>query len=194
ISYSRSYQFYYDVGKRYGETYTHRLIVPTVDALTEAGWLENDRKSPGHYGEQSRMRATDRLLDALENVEVIYAPTESLLVNDDLGLLDYRETAETRRMRRDIAAFNEGVAGYTFQLRDRPFSEGTWLRNGKANLGGVRLTQYRQFQRGSLEYGGRFYGGGLGKFPQQNQGEGGGGNPGRQEAWNNRGPPGARAY
>src|SRR5262249_27676769 len=79
ISYSRSCQFYNDVRDRYGETYSYKLVVPTVDALTQAGWLENDRKPPGHYGEQSRMRATERLLTALENVEVVYAPRESLL-------------------------------------------------------------------------------------------------------------------
>ena len=67
ISYSRSYQFYNDVRDRYGETYSYKLVVPTIDALTQAGWLENDRKPPGHYGEQSRMRATERLT-TLENI------------------------------------------------------------------------------------------------------------------------------
>jgi hypothetical protein len=70
ISYSRNYQYYNDVRHRYRDTYSYKLIVPTVDALTQAGWLENDRKPPGHYGEQSRMRATERLLGALEKVEV----------------------------------------------------------------------------------------------------------------------------
>ena len=98
ISYSRSYQFYNDVRDRYGETYSYKLVVPSVDILTQAGWLENDRKPPGHYGQQSRMRATDRLLSALENVEVVYAPRESLLMHGDLGLMNYCDTPETRRM------------------------------------------------------------------------------------------------
>jgi hypothetical protein len=158
ISYSRNYQYYNDVRHRYGDTYSYKLIVPTVDALTQAGWLENDRKPPGHYGEQSRMRATERLLGALEKVEVRYTPRESLLLHDDYGLRDYCETAETRKMRRDVAAINEGIAAYDIELRDIPFKEGLWLLNGKATLGAVRLTQYRQFQRGSTECGGRLYG------------------------------------
>ena len=181
ISYSRSYQFYNDVRDRYGETYSYKLVVPTVDALTQAGWLENDRKPPGHYGEQSRMRATERLLTTLENIKVIYAPRETLLLHGDFGLSNYRDNAETRQMRRDVAAINEGITAYKIELRDHAFHEGVWLRNGKANLGAVRLTQYRQFQRGSLSYGGRFYGGSWQNLPKQTEVEGGVETLGRNE-------------
>jgi len=181
ISYSRSYQFYNDVRDRYGETYSYKLVVPTIDALTQAGWLENDRKPPGHYGEQSRMRATERLLTTLENIKVIYAPRETLLLHGDFGLSNYRDNAETRQMRRDVAAINEGITAYKIELRDHAFHEGVWLRNGKANLGAVRLTQYRQFQRGSLSYGGRFYGGSWQNLPKQTEVEGGVETLGRNE-------------
>jgi hypothetical protein len=172
-SYSRSYQFYNDVRDRYGETYSYKLVVPTVDALTQAGWLQNDRKPPAHYGEQSRMRATDRLLTALENVQVVYAPRESLLMRGDYGLANYRDTPETRRMRREVALINEGIAASKIELRDSPFREGIWLRNGKANLGAVRLTQYRQFQRGTIDNGGRLYGGSWQNLPSETEIENG---------------------
>jgi hypothetical protein len=170
ISYSRARTFYDGLNGRYGDTYSYKLIVPNVDALAEAGWLENDRKPPGHYGEQSRMKAADKLLATLEDVEVVYAPRETILMHgDDPNLLDYQESAEFRRMRREIAAINEGISAYNIELRDIPFREGMWLRNGRATLGAVNLSQYRQFQRGSTECGGRLYGASWQNFPQRTQ-------------------------
>src|SRR5258708_35611320 len=70
-------------------------------------------------------------------------------------------------MRREIAGINEGVASYSIELRNFQFREGIHLHNGDANLGAVSLTQQRKFQRGSLDYGGRFYCGSWQNLPKK---------------------------
>jgi hypothetical protein len=194
VSYSRAKTFYEGVKARYGETYTYQLVVPSIDILAREGWIDNERMPPGPRGFQSRLRATDQLLAALGDVELIYAPKEALILHRDLGLANYRDTPETRQMRQDIAAINEAVGAQRIELRDFAFHEGVRLRNGMANIGAIRLTQYRQFQRGTMDCGGRFYGGSWQNLPGETEIENGIETIGRNEIRINGEPTVERDY
>jgi hypothetical protein len=83
------------------------------------GLIDHAKAPPGQRGWQSAMCATPELVSligtALESGLVLRKPPEPIILRDADGKsIDYRETRETTRMRREIEAQNEAIAGAQF--------------------------------------------------------------------------------
>jgi hypothetical protein len=155
---------------------TYRLV-KVIDALIEAGYVENHLgfRNPGDgSGRISRMRATERLLRLILRESNGEQPTiashpdsECIVLRSDednsgdstiLGQdIDYPETGETRRMRQVVERYNACLSRFDLGLR---VAEGT---NGIAEPNVPQVDfgdrQVRRIFNGSFRCGGRFYGG-----------------------------------
>jgi hypothetical protein len=171
ISYSRRFEFYakrrrpFHKQRYYPPTYTFRAIVPAVDQLAQAGLFEHDKAAPGDHGYQSRFRASPELTDAFQHVPVVYEPLELIVLRDDHGNpVDYRDTRNTRAMRRRLEGFNESLLDQQIGLGDQVIREGDPLpkfkaKNGKLAGGGrAQIQMHQVFGRGSWNVNGRFVG------------------------------------
>jgi hypothetical protein len=165
VSYSRRPQFYSGQGRYHGADYTYRTVVRTVDALTELGLLGNlIAPANPHLGRQSIFWATEALISAVPGAQIANArcfPRELVrLRNLDRRLVDYRETENTRRMRRVLAEQNEAVGSIDIELTGPDISsDGPVLRVGEnVRLFPGQYCVYRVFN-GDLKHGGRLYGG-----------------------------------
>ncbi len=146
ISYSRN-RNHYTMPRRYrSPLYTFAAIVGTVDRLDAMGLVDHAKAPPGQRGWQSAMCATPELVSligaALESGLVLRKPPEPIILRDaDKIPIDYHETRETTRMRREIEAQNEAIAG--------------------AQFGGDNVVQFvaplRRIFNERLSQGGRFY-------------------------------------
>lgn len=146
VSYSRS-KAHYDRPKRYRSgLYTHRSVVGAVTRLDEQGLIRNCIAEPGQRGWQSSMEAEPDLIAAVSGIVgqtdlSLAPPTELVRLKDaDKRLLDYADTRETCRMRRELQAQNEAI-------------DATVL-GGPIDL---RSHLHRIFNNGDFGQGGRFY-------------------------------------
>jgi hypothetical protein len=156
ISYSRHKCFYAHGQRYYRPTYTYHSILPAVGQLADAGLLEHEKMRPGHRGFQSRLRASTALLREFAQVPVVYRPLEIVVLRDaDGNPIDYRDNRDTRQMRKNLAALNEGLLSQQIGLGERIIREGDRLDNG----GRAQAQLHRVFHRGDFGFGGRFYGG-----------------------------------
>jgi hypothetical protein len=108
ISYSRRREWYAKQKMSFG----YHVIVGAVDSLTAHGWLENEIAPSGSaVGRQSRFRAKPSLIEALTPPPpIIEIPGELIRLRDAYKLpIDYRRTAATEKMRRELQAINEGL-------------------------------------------------------------------------------------
>jgi hypothetical protein len=161
ISYSRRRRFYAERGRYRSPTYTYDKVVPAVDQLAASGLVEHEKAAPGQLGWQSRFRASSKLINQLSGtpIAILHDPHELAVLRDEDGkLVDYRETNQTDRWRRNLGIINEALGGATIGLQGRIIKAGDSLRAGKANLGAVHTSLRRVFNRGSFKLGGRFYG------------------------------------
>lgn len=115
-SYSRTAR-HYEVPKRYRNgLYTYRKVVSQIDLLDQLGLIEHDRRQPGERGWQSALRATEELrrihAEILgQSTPPLARPAEVILLRAaDGDLLDYRNTRDLDRKRRQVTRFNEGIA------------------------------------------------------------------------------------
>jgi hypothetical protein len=155
ISYSRDTHFYTHGQRYYRPTYTYRSILPAVGQLAEAGIIEHEKMPPGHRGFQSRFRASGAVLKEMARVPIEYRPLEIIIMRDaDGNPIDYRDSRETRRMRKQLSEFNEALSGQRIARGDRIIREGDRLDNG----GRAQAKLHRVFNRGDFNLGGRFYG------------------------------------
>lgn len=145
---------------------THTAACTAADWLLAAGYAEGWR---GHYrryegfngnpgvGEQSRIRATEKLTALLGNEfgldqhSVGFAPwIETVILRDGRGEekrdVPYEDTAETNRFRDNLARINGHLAGFRLSR----------IENGSVVHLGPSVLR-RIFSRGSFELGGRFY-------------------------------------
>src|SRR5262245_11233352 len=163
VSYSRRKQFYAVRRSRYHSgTYTYGLIIPAVDHLAALGHLDHQKMPPGNLGWQSRFKASHALLELLNQSPpvLVHEPKESILLRDqDDDLVQYENTAQTRRWRRNLEKINSALLSVTIDLNGRPSREGDPLRVGRANIGAATVRLHRVFNQSSFLLGGRFYGG-----------------------------------
>ena len=75
-----------------------------IDQLAELGFLDHDRRRPGSIGWQSRFRASSVLMATLDRpLPVLFDPLETVRLKDENDrLVDYRDTAATECMRRNL--------------------------------------------------------------------------------------------
>lgn len=162
VSYSRRREYYTNHRSRYWpRTFTYDAVVPTVDQLTSAGFLDHEKMPSGNRGQQSRFKATTALIDLInrEPMQILHDPRERVVLRGPDGeLIDYRETRRSTRWRRKIEEINEGLLSSDIRLNGVLVSEGDLLEVMGLNLGVVTNQLHRVFNRGSFEFGGRFYG------------------------------------
>ena len=130
IRYSRNKNDY-TRDRRYGQLhFKYDRILPLIDALEQLGYVE---QRTGFYyreddnGKQTRCWGTDKLWDRFAEFglhqPVFFQPVPAggdevvILRNQDKHPIGYRETAETRRMRRDLKRYNEFVGRHRVSLR-----------------------------------------------------------------------------
>ena len=163
ISYSRRNEFYTDLLRYHGTTYTFANVVPAIDKLADMGLLENHKTKAGRRGRQSVFRATDDLLTIFDQpVPVLYDPREVIRLKDaDGNLIDYRDTTRTNRMRKHLREINEALTAAAIELiAPSAIKDGNVIRCGEHTLYLMMKALHRVFSRGSFNKHGRFYGGG----------------------------------
>ncbi len=168
LGYSRNSNDY-NVAPRYRNSVGSLTTVKTsADFLTANGYAEHTagyyRRSDklqdawGNAGERSRLRATPELISFLEGThgaqpDHIGRREEGELIRlKDAGKnwQDYMETADTKRMRKQLETLNDLIGSAAISLSG---PEG----KSKPDLTAKRL--YRVFNDGRFDRGGRFYGG-----------------------------------
>lgn len=117
VSYSRTARTY-DRPARYAfPLYTYRRVVGAVDHLDALGLIHHARQAPGVRGWRSAMCATAELRELVADIRAgdplrLRKPGELIILRDeDRRLIDYPETRETRRQRRNVEAMNEAIDG-----------------------------------------------------------------------------------
>jgi hypothetical protein len=195
VSYSRSSDFY-DVPGRYRDTpYTRDRVCRTIDRLTEASLVDNFRQVAGahlHPVEerriQSAVRAYPALMARLGDVPLEYVKRRCPLIlrDDEGGLVDYRNSQRTERLRAGVDRIN-GWLG-TMDVSVSPDADpANWRRSahhlharklkadGSETWASALLTPVpdvvRIFSRNSFDLHGRYYGGWWQNLPKARRGE-----------------------
>jgi hypothetical protein len=114
IHYSRDRNWYPDRKRYYGKHFGYGPLMAVVDALSEAGLIYNQLVRPGTNNLiRSRMRGTPLLLKLMAGATILpVRHAEVLELRDaDRNLIDYRETRQTRSLRRQVQEINEYLNG-----------------------------------------------------------------------------------
>lgn len=163
VSYSRNRNFYANSSRYHGTSYSYANVLSSVAALDAAGLIIDARARPGNLGRQSIFVASDELTDVWDDLvahQLAYDPREIIRLKDaDGDLVDYRDTRETRRMRRDLAQDNEHLAALRIDVPGAERHGRHMVFNGNCFVlptPGNGL--YRVFSRGSFTLHGRAYG------------------------------------
>jgi hypothetical protein len=162
VSYSRNRNFYANGWRYRGTSYTYTNVLSSIAALSAVGLIEDIRVSPGNLGRQSAFLATDELIDAWDDMagQLAHHPGEIIRLKNSTGeLIDYRDTRDTRRMRRSLAEINEHLATLRIEVpsaqrhrRHMVFNDSCYVLPEPGN--GL----HRVFSRGSFSLHGRAYG------------------------------------
>ena len=160
ISYSRNRNFYAGKSRYNGTDFTYATVTESVDRLSDAELLDN-RIAPnkGPCGLQSTFRATDKLIAAAARPLVSAHLHELVVLRDSVGrTVDYQDTRETRKLRRNVAEINEAISSAAIGL-DTPdlAQDGQFGRLGDALVPFPRIALYRVFNE-NFQNGGRHYG------------------------------------
>jgi hypothetical protein len=161
VSYSRRWAFY-SASRRYrGTAFTYSTVTAAVEDLARAGWIIDYTVPPGNLGWQSSFQATDALIDRYHDsvCGLVYTAGEIILLKGQDGeLADYRDTRETRRLRKDLARLNEPLARLQIEIPGAEW-RGQHLFVGQCCLLPTPAnTMRRIFSRGSFRLHGRCYG------------------------------------
>ena len=158
VSFSRRPAFYIGRHRYHGDTFRYELVLSAVADGVNAGLLEEDRALPGSRGFQSRFRATPALRDRLRERPIRTCLHEPIWLRDDDGrLVNYWDTALTRRMRKEVEAINAEMAQIRVELPGVERVGSYWWVGNRQILSGLPVVR-RVFNRGSFKKGGRLYG------------------------------------
>jgi hypothetical protein len=161
VSYSRRRGFYSE-GKRYrGTSYTYASVIATVAELERSGCIVDCRVPQGNRGWQSSFVATDKLVHVWgsTSAHLNYADGEIIrLKNTDGELIDYLDSPNTRRLRRQLAAINKPLASLHIELPDVEWRGRHMLIDNSYILPVPGHGLHRIFSRGSWSLHGRAYG------------------------------------
>jgi hypothetical protein len=165
VSFSRRPQFYVSRSRYLGLGGTYANIMGEVEILCSAGLVDEVRAKPGSRGIQSTLGATLRLTEKFKSIpsgeKLSFHLSEPIILRDKLGdgrveLLNYSETPETVKMRRQIAEINSAYRGVILDLPSVPKTELHWIVGGSLIVP-TPLYLYRVFNRGSFRCGGRAF-------------------------------------
>lgn len=108
ISYSRDRNHYAGMTRYEGPGYTYANIMKFVEEFVKLGLVLEDRACPGRLGWRSRMKATDKLINAIGLDHLTPRLHELIRLRDASDkFTDYKDTQFTRAARRDVTAINE---------------------------------------------------------------------------------------
>ena len=152
-----------------------RPMIRVVDGLEVLGYLENHKgfqdRSTGR-GRQARMRATERLLDLIQNHSVtpfmVEREDEEVIVLRDGNNEDvpYEDTDETRRMRKQLRSFNSFLGEFNLGLSCPLDEVRQIILDRKANPIDYSRTRVRRKFKYDFSSGGRFYDGWWQEMPK----------------------------
>lgn len=155
ISYSRRDAFYTARRGRYWpKTFTYSAVVAGVDQLVAIGLLDHQKMAPGHRGEQSRFKASAKLLKLLNEkpVAIIHEPREEIVLRDNDGnWIDYTETEQSSRRRQRVQEINNGIVSPAIGLQGRTICEGDPVEVDGVRIGAASNQLYRVIQPGQLQ-------------------------------------------
>jgi hypothetical protein len=162
ISYSRRKEWWSQASRYRGAAYTYTTVTRSVDTLAAAGLIEHNKAPAGSYRQvQSTFRASPALVAALGGspLPVVYDPAETLLLRDNDGApVDYRDTEQTRRIRKTLAKINEAIGSAVVAHPGLgAVADGVPVRLGKSTPGPAKRTMHRVFTESWNQHG-RFYG------------------------------------
>jgi hypothetical protein len=171
ISYSRNKNWYrWALRHRYWPVRNmYASMVSAVDQSAAADLIENHIAPPGNLGEQSRFRATPKLMALVEesHISLILDRPEIIILRDaDEHPISYAETRETGRTRRALEEYNRSAASLHVCCAGQKIIEGEPLIVGETRTGAATLQAYRTFNE-SFRYGGRFYGQSTQNMPKE---------------------------
>ena len=171
ISYSRNKNWYRWAmrGRYWPVRNVYASMISAVDQLAAAGLIENHIVPPGNLGEQSRFRATSKLMALIEQSQIgltLDRPEIIILRDADKHPISYAETRETGRMRRALEEYNRSAALLHVCVAGQKIIEGQPLVVGETRTGAATLRAYRTFNE-SFRYGGRFYGQSTQNMPKE---------------------------
>ena len=166
VSYSRRRQSYTGQQRYTGSAFTYANVISEIDLLKLSGLIEEHRADPGTRGWQSIFNATPVLLNSWNCTSSDCrgfsfhpnGPIRLAIKGNDARrrLIDYRDTAQTRAMRKEVEVIN---AGYSGLVLDLPCAQKTalhWVLE-KSSIRPTPPSLYRVFNRGSWACGGRAY-------------------------------------
>jgi hypothetical protein len=161
VSYSRNKNFYRN-GRRYrGTEFSYARVMNIVGALRIDGLIESFIVPPGNLGWQSSFRATPKLMEAWHDTcrELDYHTGEIILLKNASGeLIDYTDTRDTLRMRRELSERNEALASLHIELPNVEW-RGQHMLIGESYILPIPGNPlHRIFSRGSWSLHGRAYG------------------------------------
>jgi hypothetical protein len=169
VSYSRNNNFYAQEARYRGLPFTRGNIFETIDLLGGLGLIEEERARPGDHLRtqmQSRFRATSKLVElwGADAASYSYDPHETIRRKNAEGLLvDYSDSDERRRWRRDVEAYNEAINATSIVLAAPDVEWNTTMVRVPTSDGDEaifipwRKATYRVFN-GGWHLGGRLYG------------------------------------
>jgi hypothetical protein len=160
VSFSRRPAWYVGRARYYGASYGYDPVLSAVADSVNVGLLEEQRGSPRTRGRQSRFRATSRLYAVLSGAPIRSHPHEVIWLRDNRRrLVNYADTAVTRRMRKEIEAVNTIMAEIEVDLAGLDVQRvgSYWIVSGAHVLPAAPRVR-RVFNRCSFDKGGRLYG------------------------------------
>ncbi len=184
VSYSRN-KGAYKAKSRYNELHISRTTISLVDALVEAGLIEQNLgfyNREYNFGKESRIAPTPKLIEMFKNVRFSIFDVDNhsdrltvILRDKDIGDkkprdIEYEPIKETEQISKFLKSYN---ALLRKSYIDIPQLGDNGRFVGEENL----LSEYsirhtdkfvtRIFNRGSFEYGGRFFGGWWQQCPKE---------------------------
>jgi hypothetical protein len=160
VSFSRRPAWYVGRARYYGASYGYDPVLSAVADGVKVGLLEEQRASPRTRGRQSRFRATPHLYAMLNEARIRSCLHEVIWLRDDRRrLVNYADTAVTRRLRKQIEVVNTIMAKIKVDLAGPNVqSAGSyWIVSGTHLLPAAPRIR-RVFNRNSFHKGGRVYG------------------------------------
>lgn len=164
LSYSRRRDSYARGRRYYGDAISYRTVLAAVNDGLNAGLLLERRARPGAHRRrcrrQSCIRATPLLCQLLDGSPVRSCLHEAIWLRDQNGLvINYKDTPETRQMRREIEAINDSMSRLIVNLdaTDVRKEAKHWIVDDTYVVPTPPMVR-RIFSRGSFDKGGRLYG------------------------------------
>jgi hypothetical protein len=160
ISFSRRPAWYVGRDRYHGDSCRYEPVLSAVADGVKAGLLQEERASPGSRGRQSRLRATPLLHAVLSDAPVRSRVHEVIWLRDDRRrLVNYADTALTRRLREEIEAVNAVMGEIEVDMAGPDVQRvgSYWIASGTYLLPAAPRVR-RVFNRSSFRKGGRLYG------------------------------------